>query len=229
MSNYTVTLQTIVESLTKQNEPQGFSKIQEMIEQAAPLIFNFDYPFYNESADDKAVFEEQFILHYYTREIGVETYGWWKVRLKSILSDIMPKYKQLYEIEQKKYNLYDTVAMTRTENTTDTSEGAGSSKQTSENSRQTDDLYSDTPQGGLENVKAGKYLSDYRYTDDNSNQTVNSSIQNSNKRNGQRQESWSGKEGGLTYSEIKVKEREAILNINQMLIDEFEQIFMGVF
>lgn len=229
MSNYTISLQRIAESLTGQSEPAGFNKIDEIINQSAPLIFDFNYPFYNDSAEDKLEFEKQFILHYYTREIGVETFGWWKVRLKSKLFDVMPKYKQLYDIEQKKYNIYDTVSMEKTITSANNTTGTGSNTQKSENSRQTDDLYSDTPQGGLENVKAGKYLSEYRYLDDNGASTVNNTNENSSTHNGQQSEKWSGKESGLTYSEIKVKERNAILNINLMLIDEFEELFMGVF
>lgn len=141
----------------------------------------------------------------------------------------MPKYKQLYDIEQKKYNIYDTVNMEKTVVSANTTNGKGSSKQTTENSRQTDDLYSDTPQGGLENVKAGNYLSEYRYLDDNSAATVSNINENNNTQNRQQTEKWSGKEAGLTYSEIKMKERQAILNINLMLIDEFEELFMGVF
>ena len=141
----------------------------------------------------------------------------------------MPKYKQLYDIEQKKYNLYDTVNMEKTVTSANNTSGKGSSKQTSENSRQTDDLYSDTPQGGLENVKAGKYLSEYRYLDDNSATAVNNTNENNSTQNSQQTEKWSGKESGLTYSEIKMKERKAILNINLMLIGEFEELFMGVF
>ena len=229
MASYTISLQRIAESLTGQTEPAGFNKIDEIINDSIPLIFDFDFPFYSDLAEDKLEFEKQFVLHYYTREIGVETFGWWKLRLKSKLFDVMPKYKQLYDIEQKKYNLYDTVNMERTVNSTNNTNGKGSSKQTSENSRQTDDLYSDTPQGGLENVKAGKYLSEYRYLDDNSAATVNNTNENSSMHNGQQTEKWSGKEAGMTYSEIKMKERKAILNINLMLINEFEELFMGVF
>lgn len=229
MANYTISLQRIAESLTGQTEPAGFNKIDTIINESATLIFDFDFPFYSDLAEDKLEFEKQFILHFYTREIGVETFGWWKVRLKSKLVDVMPKYKQLYDIEQKKYNIYDTVSMEKTTTSTNNTEGIGTNTQTSQNSRKTDDLYSDTPQGGLDNVKEGKYLSEYRHFDDNGTGTVNTSNTNTNKHNGQQTEKWSGKESGLTYSEMKVKEREAILNINLMLIDEFEELFMGVF
>lgn len=229
MSNYTISLQRIAESLTGQSEPAGFNKIGTIINESAPLIFDFDFPFYNDSAADKLEFEKQFILHYYTREIGVETFGWWKVRVKSKLLDVMPKYKQLYDIDQKKYNIYDTVSMEKSTTSANNTTGKGSNKQTSTNTRQTDDLYSDTPQGQLENVKEGKYLSEYRHMDDNGTSTVNNTNENSSTHDGQQTEKWSGKESGLTYAEMKVKEREAILNINLMLIDEFEELFMGVF
>lgn len=218
-----------MESLTGKTDPQGFSKIGEMVQQAAPLIFDFSFPFYSTDAQDKLEFEQQFLLHYYTREIGLETYGFWKLRLQSKLLDVMPKYTKLYEIEQKKYNIYDTVSMERTTDSTSTSGGTNNSKQTNESSRQTDDQYSDTPQGGLQGVRNGEYLTDYRYTDDNNNSTTTNTATTANNSSGQQTEKWTGKESGLTYAEMKMKERQSIININLMLIDEFEQLFMGVF
>ena len=58
---------------------------------------------------------------------------------------------------------------------------------------------------------------------------ANNTNENNTTQNGQQTEKWSGKESELTYSEIKMKERQAIININLMLIGEFEELFMGVF
>ena len=53
-------------------------------------------------------------MHYYTREIGFETVGLWKLKLQTKLNEIMPYYNKLYETELLKYNpLYD-VDMTTT-------------------------------------------------------------------------------------------------------------------
>ena len=46
--------------------------------------------------------------HYYTREIGEETVGLWKLRLDAKLNEIMPYYNQLYKSELLEFNpLYD--------------------------------------------------------------------------------------------------------------------------
>ena len=44
------------------------------------------------------------LRHFYTREIGEETVGLWKLRLDARLNDIMPYYNKLYESEALKIN-----------------------------------------------------------------------------------------------------------------------------
>ena len=218
-----------MESLTKQALPAGFPKINELITQAAPLIFDFNFPFYTDDANERLLFEEQFIRHYYTREIGAETFGWWKLRLQDKLFEVMPRYKQLYDLDQQKYSIYETTTMKRSITGGRNSETNSNSNASSENSRQTDDMYSDTPQGSLTNVKAGQYLSDYRYTDDNSGGSNKLQSTSTDVITHDTTELWSGKSGNESYASIKMMERKAIININKMLIDEFETLFMGVF
>ena len=64
-------------------------------------VFSFEYDFYSDDEEVKKNFENRFIEHFYFDEIGFETIGRFKQRLKSKLNDIMPYYKQLYESEIK--------------------------------------------------------------------------------------------------------------------------------
>lgn len=60
-------------------------------------IFDFEYSFYDEQL--KCIFEEKFIEHYYFHEIGFETIGRFKQRLRAKLNLKMPYYSQLYATE----------------------------------------------------------------------------------------------------------------------------------
>ena len=53
-------------------------------------------------------FEVKILRHFYTREIGEETFGLWQLRLCDRLNVIMPYYNQLYRSELIKFNpMYD--------------------------------------------------------------------------------------------------------------------------
>lgn len=112
MSKYTTEIRFICETEAGLTDSVGFDDIDSVIEAAIPRIFSFDFPIFDE--DYRSVIETKIIRHYYTREIGVETYGLWKLRLQTKLNEIMPYYNKLYESELLKYNpLYD-VDMTTT-------------------------------------------------------------------------------------------------------------------
>lgn len=112
MSKYTTELRFICETEAGKTESVGLSKVDEVITAALPHIFDFDFPIFDENY--RVPLETKIIKHYYTREIGMETYGLWKLRLQTKLNEIMPYYNKLYESELYTYNpLYD-VDMTTT-------------------------------------------------------------------------------------------------------------------
>ena len=55
-------------------------------------IFPDNYPFYIDDEKAKKEFEELFILHFLTREIGFETPYLFQQKLKAKLIEIMPYY-----------------------------------------------------------------------------------------------------------------------------------------
>lgn len=112
MSKYTTQLRFICETEAGKTESVGLSKVDEVISAALPHIFDFDFPIFDENY--RTTLETKIIRHYYTREIGLETYGLWKLKLQTKLNEIMPYYNKLYQSELYTYNpLYD-VDMTTT-------------------------------------------------------------------------------------------------------------------
>lgn len=117
MSKYTTELRFVCESLCGYTESQGLSKVEEIIEKSAPLIFDFDYPIFDN--DYKIPLEKKIIRHFYLREIGFETVGLWKLKLNDKLNEIMPYFNQLYESELLKFNPLIDVDVKTTSNTAD--------------------------------------------------------------------------------------------------------------
>ena len=207
MSKYTTELRFICETEAGYNQSQGYKKVNEILTAAAPKIFDFDFPIYDENY--RLALETKILKHYYTREISEETYGLWKLRLDTALNEIMPYYNQLYKSAILEFNpLYDvdvqrtyTKVLDGTESGTSSGKGKGSAtgksndttkttreatstnansgnksmstEQTEESTKNHTDKYSDTPQGALTNVVAGKYLTNARIIDDTESATLN--------------------------------------------------------
>lgn len=110
MSKYTTEVRFLCESLTGNTESKGFNDVDEIITQAAPIIFSFDFPIYDESY--RLILEKKILRHYYTREICEETYGLWKLRLEDRLNVIMPYYNQLYRSALLAFNPFYDVDLT---------------------------------------------------------------------------------------------------------------------
>lgn len=68
--------------------------INAKIDKAREYIFSFDYPMYNE--EHRADFERKFLKHFFTYELGSETFALWQLRLDERLNLIMPKYEEIF-------------------------------------------------------------------------------------------------------------------------------------
>lgn len=199
VSKYTTEVRYICEHFSGLSESVGYNDVEQVIKNCLPKVFDFNFPIFDESY--RSVLETKILRHYYTREIGLETVGLWKLKLNTKLNEIMPFYNQLYKSELIEFNpLYD-VELTRERKiegtgTKDTENGESRDGEShSENSQSNTNsvtengvdngtvnvtadgtqnqntsgsginMYSDTPQGAITDLQAGKYLT---------NATVNS-------------------------------------------------------
>lgn len=299
MSKYTTELRFICETEAGYNQSQGYKKVNEILATAAPKIFDFDFPIYDENY--RLTLETKILKHYYTREISEETYGLWKLRLDAALNEIMPYYNQLYKSAILEFNpLYDvdvqrtyTKVLDGTESGTTTGKGKGSAtgkssdtttttrdatstnansgsksmstEQTEESSKNHTDKYSDTPQGALTNVVAGKYLTNARIIDDTESASLNKTdsethsdtttvtdkdvtknetasensttseteTSNSNNKKIDNTETYietvRGKQGSIDYSEMIMKFRDTLINIDMMIINALSTLFFTLY
>lgn len=103
MSVYTTELQWIIVGLT--DEMPTNTPLLQRIDTARQKIFDFNYPIWDEN--HKVELETKIIEHYLFREIGLDTYMKWKIKLRSKMMEIMPyyvdKYNSIYPYLSKLY------------------------------------------------------------------------------------------------------------------------------
>lgn len=249
MANFTTEVRSICEFYAGYEESQERDKVNDILTVAMPKVFDFNFPIFDEAY--RPVLERKILLHYYTREIALETVALWKLKLEARLNEIMPKYNKLYELELISYNPLWDVDLTedkwRDIDTTTTGQEArqeiatGQSAEQSANSNSNTNLYSDTPQGQITNLAEGKYLTNATMDSGTSNGSRNLSTNDTSTRNTSTNgtvdttdnylKHIKGKRGGLTYSKMLEEEVDLIEkldNIDYRIIRELKDLFFTI-
>ena len=252
MSKYTTEVRYICESLAGLDASKGADSVDDVILLAYPKIFTTKAKLFDESYGE--ILYPKILKHYYLREIGAETVGIWKLWMNTRVEEILPYYNQLYESELLKFEPLEDVNLTRTHNrkeenkeTNGNTRGLISSGDTTvnqsaktTNNNKHIDLYSDTPQGALTGVENENYLTNARKiteenTQDQTNDNKTKNTYNENEtQNQNRQANTSeeyseilkGKQGVTSFSKMLIEYRESFLNIDQLIIEEFSDLFM---
>ena len=166
MAQYTTTLRNWCEVIA--NKYDSEYSIDEVIREAIPKIFNFYFPFYDETK--RVDWEVRFVKHFYMREISAETTGLFKLWLEDTLNQIMPKYNKMYEALEKEFAVFQTQNVDEgfTRQTEGNSEGSSEGESVG--------THSTTPQGSIDNFLDDKYLDEASKS--NSNASSKSSAKN---------------------------------------------------
>lgn len=133
MSKYTTEVRYICEVTAGLTDSAGFNSIDNILSrETVEKIFNFDYPIFDE--EYRYPLNKKILRHFYTREIGEETVGLWKLRLSQMMNEIMPYYNKLYTSELDNINPYWNIDITTTGNREkDRNKTANHSTNTTEN------------------------------------------------------------------------------------------------
>ena len=124
MSDYTTQLRFICESYAGRTaEGSQATDVDDIIALARPHLFDFEYPIFD--ASYKPELESKIMNHFYTQEIGQETVGLFKQRLKTKMREIMPYYNQLYMSERLKFDPFKNADYIDTHNTNSTGDRRG--------------------------------------------------------------------------------------------------------
>ena len=264
MSKYTTEVRFICENYAGLQESVGYDDVNYVIRASRKKVFDFDYPIFDEKY--RSVLETKILMHYYTREICEETVGLWKLRLMAKLNEIMPYYNKLYESELLKFNpLYDAdyyregdrngkQDSTRDDTTSRNSKAGGQDATTTTNRDKYThwDLYSDTPQGGIEGILGAEdepslldngYLTNARHVLHDGDGTTGSATTNYGRTDdtdstgtsvfdGRTTEDYAehvyGKMPGKSYPRLLQEFRDTFLNIDMDIIRELQNLFLNL-
>ena len=194
-------------------------------------VFNFDYDFYTDSDIIKSKFEEKFIDEYYFHEIGQETVARFQHRLRTRLNKIMPYYKQLYdtEIAAKDINFLLNKDLTETFERVVTGESSSINDLTVSDQGETNNKESN-----IENGNASLELENGSLTNVSKTSLINNTNSNNTSRDNTNQNEITtlksqGNIGITSSAELLEKWRSVIINIDQMIIDACDDLFMQVY
>lgn len=230
MSKYTTELRFYLSALAGLDESEN---VQDVLNDSWKKVFNFDFPIYDENHREELC--KKILLHYYFREIGMETVGAWKVKLHSKMLEIMPYYNNLYKVLDDEFSLtksnesytereYKGSYDFKGESNTTNSDTVNFSQNTSNISK-----YLDTPQGGLNGIISDDYLTSVTTNDDDTTQTTKntgSSESNTTNKNSDEHSEIERKYGNNDLLENVNKYNEEIFNIDLRIINDLSCLFM---
>ena len=182
---------------------------------------------------------DRIINHYYMREIGVETIGLFKLKIKTKLDLLMEKYAPLIYTNSIEYDLLVNEDYTETFNRTtsgtdsNTNSSTGSNSTTSSGSGLT--VSSDTPQGQISKatILAGQYATSTSAGENTGTSTTSDSVTNQSNGTNSGTESFTRRVKGnrgisATYQAMIKQYRDNILTIYNDIINDLNDLFMGI-
>ena len=206
---------------------------------------NFDF-----GLDSYPIFDEAYretlnnnILNYYLEsEIGVETAELFKRLLNDRMQLIMPKYNKMYLAQDELLengiigNVHLTETLDRDTTTTSNQADSGTGTQTGSSTSSNKNLYQDTPQGSISMQTldaANVYATNVTLDNTGSNSTVtdtSSSTRNfTNNGTDDYVKTIIGNNGRKYNVDVFNDLVSKLKNIDMLIINELEDLFMGVF
>ena len=212
------------------------TKIVDLAKVGRTKIFNFDYPLSDKV--DKEKFECMILNHFLQRRINFQTITGFQIQLNVKLNEIMPLYNKMFD-SLDGWNIFEDGEKTthdstddRTTNVENTSNNSLSSNSNTTSENISDLRYSKMPQNELQNIKDGKYVTDYNYNQDNATNTDESTSTGSSngtsntKDNNILHEEWNKSPADkiAIYKEFQ----ENLKSIYGMIFKDLECLFYGL-
>lgn len=197
------------------------------LENAETFKLFTDYDFYLE--ENKKNFEKKFFDRYFDREIYTKSPYVFRRALIGKLNLIMPYYKQIYqtELEAKNINFLLNKDL-KEEFIRDIENSAeGTATSTGTTTGESTNIFSDTPEGQISNIE--KFMSNGTINKANDS-TQSNNVSNSSGKTTEKTSFLSQGNIGVTSSaELLDKWRQVIINIDQLILNELEDLFLDIY
>ena len=181
------------------------------------IFKSIEYNLYNNEL--KPIFEEKFIKRFYFREIGVETVSRFLINLEQTLNEIMPYYKQLYDTTLLKYDILNNSEVIE-EITREIKKDGKSLILGSNTSKGTS---FDTPITSTNSYRSRpSFINEGVDNIDTKNQSEGNTTENFTRK-------FKNNQSNVSKQDLILKQRELIVNIDKMILDDLEILFMQVF
>ena len=189
--------------------------------------FNFgldSYPIFDENY--RETLNNNILNHYLMNEIGFETAELFKFYLNQKMNEIMPYYNELYKVQKK---LIDENLLLNNVNLAETLHGSNKTEtsSTSQSLSNGKNLYQDTPQGQISQTDidnqswATNLTLNKNKIEDESNATGNGT--------NEYLKTIIGNNGGKFNIDVLNDIKNNLLNIDMMIINDLNELFMGIF
>ena len=258
MSKYTTEVRFICENKSGLEVSGGSGQVDSIIANSWDKIFTSKAPFFDEeyrSVLCQKILKHYYLREICCETVGIWIL-WMNTKLEEIMPYYNQLYESAKIEFNPMHDVDLTREHKRTENETasgnrDTTGNRdtnitsnGTTNRTTNSDENKKDLYSDTPQGALTGVENETYLTNARKITDNVNGTDNAEVNNTEKNTSNysdKEETTSnvdttedyletlvGKQGTESFSSLLNKFRETFLNIDMQVIEEFSDLFFGL-
>jgi hypothetical protein len=195
--------------------------------------FDFDllnYPIFDENY--RNTLNQNILYHYYESEIGLETPELFKFYLNQKMNEIMPYYNTLYKKQKTLIdNLENNVNLTETlDRKTDTNTSINSNSNSSGTSNNKN-LFLDTPQGNTYKgtIDDTDYATNVTFDRNSNTNQINDSSTSSGDANENYIKTIIGNNGNKYNIEILQQVKDNLMNIDLMIINDLNDLFMGIY
>ena len=213
MAKYTITIKTLIDN-------------------------NFDfqmtqYPLFDENY--RETLNHNILYHYYENEIGFETAPLFRLYLNQKLNEIMPYYNELYKAQKKLIDenlLLNNVNLTEQLSGQNATQSSSTSQSTNSGTSNNKNLFQDTPQGNISNQNiddSNVYATNVTLDRNTTNNTINDSSSATGSGTNSYLKTIVGNNGGKFNIDILNDIKNNLMNIDLMIINELNDLFMQIF
>lgn len=181
-----------------------------------------EYPIFDES--HREVLNRKILNHFNNREICMESLSMWRLALTRKLDEIMPLYNQQYEISAINFNQLETVRISNANTSTGTTTGSSESSNTSSSGAKSRAVSQQLPQTQLSGN--GDYATAAQDNISDTTATAAANDSNTVNQDNEQTSTTTGFQGNAALMILQY--RQSLVNVDMMIIDELQTLFMGL-
>jgi hypothetical protein len=169
---------------------------------------------------------KKIIDHYWNREIGLESLSMFRFNLRRKMAEVMPYYVKLYKTELIAFDPLSTINIESDGNQASTSNSKGTQTSESDSDSNAESIASDFPQTQYNSTDGAIYGTTGQNSKATGKNTGTGSDERDDTVSGETKSTTKGYTG--IASELLMRYRATLLNVDMQVIAELEELFMQI-